>query len=89
MPTSKDAKWAKRTFKPCPEPSHPTNMAESFPSYPAAAAPAGGDRAPAEPSNRVYAGNLAFGLTDDSLREAFVAFGATEAKIISDRDTGE
>ena len=37
----------------------------------------------------IYVGNLAYGVTDDDLREAFAAFGEVErASVIMDRDTG-
>ena len=37
----------------------------------------------------IYVGNLSFRATDDSIREAFAAFGeVTSARIITDRDTG-
>ncbi|MBN2376226.1 MAG: RNA-binding protein [Sedimentisphaerales bacterium] len=37
----------------------------------------------------IYVGNLSYGTTDDSLREAFVEFGQVEsASVIQDRMTG-
>jgi cold-inducible RNA-binding protein len=37
----------------------------------------------------IYAGNLAYSITDQSLREAFEEFGTVDsAKVIQDRDTG-
>jgi len=37
----------------------------------------------------IYVGNLAYGVTDDELREAFAAFGeVSRASVIMDRDTG-
>ena len=37
----------------------------------------------------IYVGNLAYGVTDDELRDAFAAFGeVARAKVIMDRDTG-
>ncbi len=37
----------------------------------------------------IYVGNLAYGITDDDLREAFSAFGeVSRASVIMDRDTG-
>ena len=40
-------------------------------------------------AKKLYVGNLSWETTDESLREAFEAFGAvSEAKVISDRDTG-
>jgi RNA recognition motif-containing protein len=37
----------------------------------------------------IYVGNLAYGVTDDDLRDAFAAFGeVARAKVIMDRDTG-
>ena len=37
----------------------------------------------------IYVGNLAYGVTDDDLREAFAAFGeVSRANVIMDRDTG-
>jgi len=37
----------------------------------------------------IYVGNLAYGVTDDDLREAFSAFGeVSRANVIMDRDTG-
>lgn len=37
----------------------------------------------------IYVGDLAYGVTDDELREAFAAFGEVErASVIMDRDTG-
>ena len=37
----------------------------------------------------IYVGNLAYSVTDDDLREAFVAFGeVSRASVIMDRDTG-
>ena len=40
-------------------------------------------------SKNLYVGNLAFAATEDDLRQAFGQYGTvTEAKIITDRDTG-
>jgi len=40
-------------------------------------------------SKKLFVGGLAWATTDESLREAFEAFGeVTEAKVILDRDTG-
>jgi len=37
----------------------------------------------------IYVGNLAYGVTDDELREAFAEFGeVSRANVIMDRDTG-
>lgn len=37
----------------------------------------------------IYVGNLAYGVSDDELREAFAAYGeVARAKVIMDRDTG-
>jgi RNA recognition motif-containing protein len=37
----------------------------------------------------IYVGNLAYGVTDDELRDAFSAFGeVSRANVIMDRDTG-
>ena len=37
----------------------------------------------------IYAGNLAYSVTDQSLQEAFEEFGTVDsAKVIQDRDTG-
>ena len=37
----------------------------------------------------IYVGNLAYGVTEDELREAFSAFGeVSRANVIMDRDTG-
>jgi RNA recognition motif-containing protein len=37
----------------------------------------------------IYVGNLAYGMSEDELRDAFSAFGAVaSAKILIDRDTG-
>ena len=37
----------------------------------------------------IYAGNLAYSVTDQDLREAFEAYGSVDsAKVISDRETG-
>ncbi len=37
----------------------------------------------------IYAGNLAYSVTDQSLQEVFEEFGAVDsAKVIQDRDTG-
>lgn len=37
----------------------------------------------------IYVGNLAYGVTEDDLREAFSAFGeVSRANVIMDRDTG-
>jgi RNA recognition motif-containing protein len=37
----------------------------------------------------IYVGNLAYGVTEDDLREAFAAFGeVSRANVIMDRDTG-
>ena len=37
----------------------------------------------------IYAGNLAYAVTDQSLREAFEEFGTVDsAKVIQDRDSG-
>jgi len=39
--------------------------------------------------NKVYVGNLAWGATEDDLRETFAKFGTvTEARIVTDRETG-
>jgi RNA recognition motif-containing protein len=39
--------------------------------------------------NRLYVGNLSFGTTEDSLRNAFSEFGeVSEVKLIMDRETG-
>lgn len=39
--------------------------------------------------NKLYVGNLAYSVRDDSLEQAFGAFGAvTSAKVMMDRDTG-
>jgi RNA recognition motif-containing protein len=41
-------------------------------------------------SNRLYVGNLSFGATTDSLREAFATSGqVTDVQIITDRETGK
>lgn len=38
---------------------------------------------------KLFVGSLAWGTTDESLREAFEAFGAvSDAKVITDRETG-
>lgn len=38
---------------------------------------------------KLYVGNLAYSLTDDSLRQHFAEFGGvTSAKVMMDRDTG-
>ncbi len=40
-------------------------------------------------SQRLYVGNLAYSVTDQSLQEAFGAFGSvTSAKVMMDRDSG-
>lgn len=40
-------------------------------------------------SKKLFAGGLSWNTNDDSLREAFEQFGEiTEAKVITDRDTG-
>jgi RNA recognition motif-containing protein len=40
-------------------------------------------------STRIYVGNLAYSITNDSLREAFAAFGAVNsAQVMVDRDSG-
>ena len=37
----------------------------------------------------IYVGNLAYGVTDNDLRDAFAAFGeVSRANVIMDRDTG-
>ena len=37
----------------------------------------------------IYAGNLAYSITDQSLQEAFEEFGAVDsARVIQDRDSG-
>ena len=37
----------------------------------------------------IYVGNLAYGVTEDDLREAFAAYGeVSRANVIMDRDTG-
>lgn len=37
---------------------------------------------------KIYVGNLSYGITDESLAEAFGAFGTVDsAKVITDRDT--
>jgi cold-inducible RNA-binding protein len=39
--------------------------------------------------SKLYVGNLAYSLTDDSLRQHFAEFGnVTSAKVMMDRDTG-
>ena len=39
--------------------------------------------------NKLFIGGLSWGTSDDDLNEVFGAFGAvTEAKVITDRDTG-
>lgn len=39
--------------------------------------------------NKLYVGNLAYSVRDDSLQQAFAQFGAvTSAKVMMDRDTG-
>ena len=39
--------------------------------------------------NRLYVGNLAYSVTDDSLQRAFSAHGSvTSAKVMMDRDSG-
>src|SRR5215207_4487625 len=40
-------------------------------------------------SKKLYVGNLSFGATDESLREAFSQYGTvTSAQIVMDRETG-
>jgi RNA recognition motif-containing protein len=40
-------------------------------------------------SNRLFVGGLSWGTNDDGLRRAFAGFGEiTDAKVITDRDTG-
>jgi RNA recognition motif-containing protein len=40
--------------------------------------------------NRLYVGNLAYSVTDQSLQSAFAAFGSvTSAKVMTDRDSGQ
>jgi RNA recognition motif-containing protein len=40
--------------------------------------------------NRLYVGNLSFNSTQESLREAFTAFGeVTDVHLVSDRATGQ
>lgn len=40
-------------------------------------------------SNKLFCGGLAWGTTDDTLMDAFTPFGeVTEAKVITDRETG-
>lgn len=39
--------------------------------------------------NKLYVGNLAYSVTDDSLRQHFAEFGpVTSAKVMMDRDSG-
>jgi RNA recognition motif-containing protein len=39
--------------------------------------------------NKLYVGNLAYSVTDDTLRQNFTEFGTvTSAKVMMDRDTG-
>lgn len=44
--------------------------------------------APPAPSNRLYIGNLSWSTGTDELTEAFTPYGATEARVIMDRETG-
>ncbi len=40
-------------------------------------------------AKKLFVGGLSWGTTDDGLRQAFAGFGEiTEAKVITDRDTG-
>jgi RNA recognition motif-containing protein len=40
--------------------------------------------------NRLYVGNLAYSVTDDSLQRAFGAYGSvSSAKVMMDRDSGQ
>lgn len=40
-------------------------------------------------NNKLYVGNLAYSVTDDTLRETFSQYGnVSSAKVIQDRDTG-
>lgn len=40
-------------------------------------------------NKKLFVGGLSWGTTDESLRQAFTGFGeVTEAKVITDRDTG-
>jgi nucleolin len=40
-------------------------------------------------SNKLYVGNISWGMNEDSLNEAFSSFGEVKSvKIITDRDTG-
>jgi len=39
--------------------------------------------------NKLYVGNLSYGMRDDTLQQQFAAFGTvTSAKVMMDRDTG-
>jgi RNA recognition motif-containing protein len=41
-------------------------------------------------SNRLYVGNLSYGATNDTLRQAFEGFGTvTDVHVVSDRTTGQ
>ena len=41
-------------------------------------------------SNRLYVGNLSYQASNDSLREAFAAFGeVTDVHVVTDRDSGQ
>jgi RNA recognition motif-containing protein len=40
--------------------------------------------------NKLYVGNLAYSVTDETLQQRFAEFGAvTSAKVMMDRDTGQ
>src|SRR5439155_24887124 len=60
------------------------------PSPPALQPLGGADKQRAEMAKKLFVGNLAYGITEDELRELFAQAGTCESvSIVTDRDTGQ